>query len=214
MKRSVWIILLLVSLLFSTGIRAQAIDYSAQVTPLANHQQPHLVSTCPGFLPSRLVVNRQARVTPGLPNTLRSYPGGWAIGQIPGGGIFTVLEGPQCTFGMAWWRVNYRGQIGWTAEGYGNTYWLEPLGSCAVTLPPRLIVGRWARVTPGLPNLLRSGPSTAYPVLARLPGGSVFLVLNGPQCSNGMAWWQVSYQGAVGWTAEGRGYTYWTMPLG
>ena len=99
----------------------------------------------------------------------------------------------KCGGGMAWWRINYGGQVGWTAEGYGNTDWLEPLSGCANTLLPRLIVGRWARVTPGLPNLLRNGPSTAYPVLARLRGGSVFLVLDGPHCSNGMAWWQVSY---------------------
>ncbi|MCC7450652.1 MAG: SH3 domain-containing protein [Anaerolineae bacterium] len=213
MKR-VMIVLLLVSLLLTVGNSAQAKADAARATHPDVPKQPVLALTCPGFLPSRLVVGLQARVTPGPSNTLRSHPGGWAIGLMPGGAVFSVLDGPQCVRGMAWWRVNYLGQIGWTAEGYGNTYWLEPLNGCAITLPPRLMVGRWARVTPGLPNLLRSGPSTAYPVLARLPGGSVFLVLNGPHCSNGMAWWQVSYQGAVGWTAEGRGYTYWTTPLG
>ena len=214
MIRVVWSILLFVLLLVNAGNSAQAVGYSGKVAPFHDQEQPHLTLTCPGFLPSRLAVGLQARVTPGLPNTLRNYPGGWAVGQIPGGGVFTVVDGPQCTQGMAWWLVNYQGQIGWTGEGYGNTYWLEPLSGCAITLPPRLMVGRWARVTPGLPNMLRGGPSTAYPVLARLPGGSVFLVLSGPQCANGMAWWQVSYQGAVGWTAEGRGYAYWTMPLG
>jgi ABC-type antimicrobial peptide transport system permease subunit len=38
-----------------------------------------------------------------------------------------VLEGPVCAENMAWWKVQYQGQTGWTAEGQGTDYWLEPL---------------------------------------------------------------------------------------
>lgn len=85
--------------------------------------------TCPGFLPSRLVVGEPGHVTPGAPNNLRDTPGlsGNIIGRIPGGAIFEVLEGPECDpAGIAWWRVEYEGQVGWTAEGAGNEYFTVP----------------------------------------------------------------------------------------
>jgi hypothetical protein len=28
--------------------------------------------------------------------------------------------------GLTWWQVDYNDTVGWTAEGQGNTYWLEP----------------------------------------------------------------------------------------
>lgn len=91
---------------------------------------PVLTTTCPGFMPSRLVVGRQGIVTPGTPNRLRAQPSSTAqiIGQIPGGGIFAVIGGPVCDpTGIAWWQVNYSGVVGWTAEGQGSVYYVEPL---------------------------------------------------------------------------------------
>ena len=38
-------------------------------------------------------------------------------------------------------------------------------------------------------------------------------MIDGPVCNEGYAWWQVDYEGAIGWTAEGDGTTYWTEPL-
>ncbi|RPI93979.1 MAG: hypothetical protein EHM39_12510 [Chloroflexi bacterium] len=80
---------------------------------------------------SRLWPNIFARVTPGDPNTLRAEPSLTAasIGTIPGEGVMAVLEGPTCADNMAWWRVQYMGQIGWTSEGQGSTYWLEPMAT-------------------------------------------------------------------------------------
>ncbi len=85
---------------------------------------------CPGFMVSRLAANGYGRVafTPGLPNNVRSQPDLSAvlIGQIPPGGIFYVISGPVCNNSTAWYQVNFNGLIGWTAEGQGSTYWLEP----------------------------------------------------------------------------------------
>jgi Bacterial SH3 domain len=62
-------------------------------------------------------------------NNLRAEPGlgGQRIGRIPAGDIFRVLDGSQCVDGYVWWRVNYDGMEGWTAEGdaASGDYWLE-----------------------------------------------------------------------------------------
>ncbi|MEQ8672406.1 MAG: SH3 domain-containing protein [Aggregatilineales bacterium] len=86
---------------------------------------------CPEFLESRLVVGQRGRVTPGAPNRVRSAPSlddSRVIGEIPGEGVFAVLEGPICDpGGIAWWRVRYNDIEGWTAEGQGDTYFTEPI---------------------------------------------------------------------------------------
>ncbi len=96
--------------------------------------------TCPGFLPSRLVIGQYGRITPGDPNRLRETPNGRIIAQIYAGEVLKVLDGPICDMtsaglGLAWWKVEYtsprdgRTYIGWTAEGSGSTYWVDPLSS-------------------------------------------------------------------------------------
>jgi serine/threonine protein kinase len=95
--------------------------------------------TCPGFLPSRLVIGEYGRITPGDPNRLRETPNGRILVQIYAGETFRVLDGPICDTardgsGLAWWKVEYisprdgRTYIGWTAEGSGGTYWIDPIG--------------------------------------------------------------------------------------
>lgn len=98
---------------------------SGSFTPI-----PEPASTvCPGFIASRLRVNRSGQVLPGTPNNLRAEPStnSARVGQIPGDGIFHVLEGPVCAENFAWWRVDYQGTVGWTVEGQGSEYWVQPL---------------------------------------------------------------------------------------
>ncbi len=178
------------------------------------------------YQPPRLTPGAQGRVTlyPNLPNTLRisNSINATAIGAIPAGAVFTVLAGPTCNQGWYWWQVNYNGVIGWTAEGDGgSTYWLEPVSYVpppppppACPLPSRLYAGGLGRVTRGVPNNMRSGPSTAYARVGIIPGGAVFSIIQGPQCdSYGRWWWQVNYNGVLGWTAEGSRSFYWTEPV-
>ncbi len=87
-------------------------------------------AACPNFR-TRLNGVTLARVTPGTPNNLRSTPGGERIGQIPGGSTFEVLSGPRCLDGYTWWEVSFNGLVGWTAEGTGSDYYVEPLQSPA-----------------------------------------------------------------------------------
>ncbi|MCE7946540.1 MAG: hypothetical protein DYG88_03825 [Chloroflexi bacterium CFX4] len=186
---------------------------------------PQPVPNC--ALATRLTVGIRARVTsfPAQANALNSQPArptrdprSVRLGTIPIGGSMTLISGPVCNDGVLWWQVNYNGIIGWTGEGENGVYWLEPIvgaDACPPLLPPRLRIGSVARVTPGAPNALRSQPTTNNQisrVIGNIPGGQFFSVLNGPICADGYAWWQVNYQGLVGWTAEGEGATYWLEP--
>lgn len=83
--------------------------------------------TCPNSLPSNLYPGDIARITPGLPNNVRSIPrlDGTQVGQIPAGGVFEVLAGPECANGYAWYQVEYGGLIGWTVQGDTREYFYE-----------------------------------------------------------------------------------------
>ncbi len=84
---------------------------------------------CDASVPSRLVIGGMGRVTPGIPNNLRAGAGTSTayVGEIPPGGVFTILEGPRCASNLAWWKVSYNGLIGWTPEGQAGSYWVEPM---------------------------------------------------------------------------------------
>ncbi len=82
-------------------------------------------------------------------------------------------------------------------------------GTCPGVLSASLTIGGMGRVTPGLPNKLRSQPSTTAAEIGSIPGGATFAVVGGPTCADGYTWWQVSYNGTVGWTASGSSSEYW-----
>ncbi len=86
-------------------------------------------------------------------------------------------------------------------------------GLCSETLPSRLMIGERGRVLPGPSNNVRAQPTTQSPILGQIPGGGFFLIMDGPVCAEGMAWWQVRYGKLSGWTAEGAAETYWLEPL-
>jgi uncharacterized protein YraI len=83
---------------------------------------------CQAAPPPNLTVGGQGRVTPGLPNKVRGQPGTAAaqVGSIPGEGVFSVIGGPVCADGYLWWQISYNGLTGWTANGSGSEYWVEP----------------------------------------------------------------------------------------
>jgi len=86
---------------------------------------------CVGAPPPRLLPGDLARVLGTTPNNVRSQPSvtsGQVIGQIPAGAQLNVFEGPSCQDDLTWYRVQYGDLIGYTAEGQGREYWLEPLG--------------------------------------------------------------------------------------
>jgi uncharacterized protein YraI len=153
--------------------------------------------------------------------------------SIPPSGLSVVLDANNLQYGYAvrnltalqvlytlWQQVLYDGnnavpatappsQPQPTASSGGGT---AP-GDCSNAPAPRLTVGAQARVTPGLPNKVRAEPSMAAAQIGQIPGEGVFSVVGGPQCADGYRWWQVSYNGLVGWTASGSGGEYWVEPI-
>lgn len=90
------------------------------------------VTQCSGAPLSRLTTNMVARVTlGGTDNRMRIAPNTETTaiqsGSIPPGSNFTVITGPLCAEGYAWWLVDFEGLVGWTVEGAGGDYWLEPI---------------------------------------------------------------------------------------
>jgi hypothetical protein len=60
-------------------------------------------------LEPRLVVGERGQVTPGSPNNVRSQPSRSAnlVGQIPGGHLFVVRDGPVCADNFQWWQIEF-----------------------------------------------------------------------------------------------------------
>ncbi len=90
---------------------------------------PETIFTCAGAPARRINVGTVARVVTGLgANNLRAEPGvdSALIGQLPEGAAVVVAGGPVCADGMVWWQVRYEETTGYTSEGQGSTYWLEP----------------------------------------------------------------------------------------
>lgn len=195
-----------------------------------------------GTLPPRQTIGRRGHVDPeGLPNNLRPQPGEseQLIGEIPPSGAFDVLDGPRCASDISYWLVEYEGHQGWTAEGRGGEYYLltgglpavitvneTPINPTPIFTPTaiptftcngvtsRLSVGVTAQVTPGLPNNLRALPGESGDYLDEIPPGFPFEIVGGPECNSGLLWWQVNYQGTIGWTGEaGSSDDYWLVPL-
>jgi len=92
---------------------------------------------------------------------------------------------------------------------------LTPHVFCEGTLESFLIVGERGRVTlteDGKWLNLRAGPGTDYDVIGRMAPLEQFLVLAGARCAGPYTWFQVDYDGAQGWIAEGADGQYFAEP--
>jgi|GEM_PF-471141 len=90
-----------------------------------------------------------------------------------------------------------------------------PILNCPNVLETRVIVRERARVTPlgdDDPLNIRDAPGTDSDILGRIPIGGVFFVLAGPECTQRYTWYQIDYDGVIGWVAEGDVSVYFTEP--
>jgi hypothetical protein len=117
---------------------------------------------------------------------------------------------------------------GYDSTTYQNTAYYGWLGSqksaetSVVNQPDctsgwtRLEAGQEAKVSEdnSLTNLVRLGPGTNEPIVARLYPGSIVKLIEGPVCVDGVVFWRVgSYPTGIGWTAEGEGKEYYLEPI-
>ncbi|MCC6615622.1 MAG: hypothetical protein IT320_19270 [Anaerolineae bacterium] len=178
--------------------------------------------TCGNSLPTRLVIGSAGHVAD-LYSTLRPYAGGPDGPRIYAPAQFTVVAGPACVNGYAYWQIRYDslGQSGWALESelyspvYGaNRYWLAP-GPIAPppTLVPTLVPVTATPVPPPPPDCSRSlAPqliaggtgriAERFSTLRSAPGGAptqvifaprTFSVVSGPRCVNGYVFFEIDY---------------------
>jgi WD40 repeat protein len=136
----------------------------------------------PAYLPTRLSVGTQARVAAiGIPNNIRQQPGSSSqlLGEIPPGATFNIVGGPSCSTldKIVWWRVDYNGINGWTAEGQDQEYWLEPpnlTGTLTPTSPSLTLQG----ITPAnaAQIAILSNPQDGTGIFAIAPTGQTFAI--------------------------------------
>lgn len=167
-----------------------------------------------------LAVGAQARVTAPAGLNYRDLPSTNAnlLGQFGTGILVTVLDGPVTADNFTWWQIDDgQGNVGWAAQGDGETEWISPrLGDPQpANRPPQ--VGDRVRVTmpAGGQLSVRNQPGTNAAVVARVNPGQEFTVLAGPQQASGFNWYQVrSDDGSIeGWAADGDGSDRWLSPL-
>lgn len=90
---------------------------------------PHIY--CEDAPESFLVIAERGRVTKTDGDetlNLRSGPGTdyEILVQIEPLETFYVLDGVQCSGGYAWFQIDYKGDVGWIAEGDEDQYYAEP----------------------------------------------------------------------------------------
>ncbi len=70
-------------------------------------------------------------IDPPLPNRVRQAPNttGTILGYVDPGQSVTIIDGPVCSEGWVWWKVEAQsGSLtGWTAEGDQDNFWLIPV---------------------------------------------------------------------------------------
>lgn len=87
--------------------------------------------------------------------------------------------------------------------------------SCGGALPSRLSVGQQGLVTvaDGFFLNLRGEPGLNSEAVLRLANGEVFNVIAGPECVDGVRWWQVQQFALSGWVAESMNRDYLVEPF-
>lgn len=163
--------------------RLEGVNGSVQVAPTAGPTQ----SVSPTGL---LAVVNAARLNVRETPSIR----GRQISQVSRGDQFPALARSNDS---GWVQINASGIVGWVSSAYvsligaGNLPTGGAIPGTSVPSGSGLIV----TATPYTVNM-RSGPSTAFARVARLPAGQTATVI-GRNAAN--QWYQVSYNGIIGW---------------
>jgi DNA-binding beta-propeller fold protein YncE len=135
---SIWVLSQQAGMLFRIDIDQNVVTAQiatgTQVQPtVVPSPTPRIViwKPCPDAPLSRLKVGITAYVTtdPPVGNRVREEPNREAeiLGVIKAGASMKIIEGPACSDGWVWWRMQNANYEGWTAEGDQSAYWLIPV---------------------------------------------------------------------------------------
>ncbi len=89
-----------------------------------------------------------------------------------------------------------------------------PATACPGAPVPRLSPGMTARPAQSFSTLWADLQSTNILTVMFRADGDTFSVVQGPSCAGGpFNWYQVNFNGMLGWVTEGTGDTYWVEPV-
>ena len=118
----------------ATAVLRLTAEPTATPTPVATAAlhptvTPHI--PCDNVPVSFLIIGERGRVTlneDGRWLNLRAGPGteNDVIAQLAPLEEFLVLDGVSCAGPYAWYQIDFRGSVGWIAEGFEGQYYAEP----------------------------------------------------------------------------------------
>ncbi|MDZ4764405.1 MAG: SH3 domain-containing protein, partial [Chloroflexota bacterium] len=146
---------------------------------------------------------------------------------LPTRTILTVIGGPVESENLTWWELRMENRLtGWAVEEADGVRTLRASGDPSLSptsvicpggrLPTRMVVGDYARVLEddARPLNIRSGAGTTFERIGQLLVNDVFLILDGPVCVGGLAWYRIQDNvNREGWIAEGD-TAYFVEPVG
>lgn len=138
-------------------------------------------------------------VTTGLLN-VRSAPdvtNGLILTKIPRGATYNIVGRNADS---TWWQIDVNGRAGWVSGFYVNAVvsGSVPVTSSGTVPPPAAATG-YSLVTRANLNV-RAGAGTQFPVMTVISRGRSAQILGR---NSNSTWWQVNYEGTVGWVHGG-----------
>jgi hypothetical protein len=120
------------------------------------------------------------------------------ITNMPEGSVVSVIDGPWAADGFQWWEVNYQGNTGFAADvGLAPAGLSAPACNVTCALSPGIEV-----LVVNTPILhLRTSHTLHCSIILTMPEGATLTILSGPFVADGFHWWQVDYQGTMGYAA-------------
>ena len=169
-----------------------------------------------GLLPL-LNANQNAIVGPDLTLRVRhqAMTSGSLLGNLEGGAVVAINDGPVCADGYNWYSVSNDDISGWTAEGADGDYWLLYHVACSDSPATRLTTNMTATVSGERTVNIRDGAGTENTqIVWAVAAGDEFAITGLPQCgAAGLRWYPVRIDEKLGWIAEGQGEHYWIEPV-
>lgn len=216
-----FILLLIVSLAF-TMLPTTAQTLIPTFTPLPTFTPIATIPLLPTytpyacFQPLPFTVGSSVALDPGV--NVRNLPSlsGAIVNYYTENVVLRVTDGPVCSSGYNWWRVEGAGNPGWVVEGRPGRYFLsvaiatpDPVSICFTPLP--LVVGGRTRIVTG--TQVHADPGLSPLVITTAPRNAMLDVLEGPVCVDNINWWKVraplGNEMVEGWVGEGYPDNYW-----